>query len=149
MHAISQGDERSAFLGVAPQFTVPDVVAAASYYCEVLGFENRGFFGEPPVFAMLGRGVVEFFFNQSAGMTGPVRPRAAVGYDAYVHVTGLGGLADELTRRGAKIVEGPVERVYGMRELIVEDCHGLRLAFGEDPGRAAQHDGQSGPAANR
>ena len=42
MHAISQGDERSAFLGVAPQFTVPDVVAAASYYCEVLGFENRG-----------------------------------------------------------------------------------------------------------
>jgi hypothetical protein len=26
--------------------------------------------------------------------------------------------------------------VYGMRELVVEDCHGLRLAFGEDPGRA-------------
>jgi len=23
-----------------------------------------------------------------------------------------------------------------MRELVVEDCHGLRLAFGEDPGWA-------------
>lgn len=32
----------------------------------------------------------------------------------------------------------PVERVDGMREVIVEDCHVLRLAFGEDPGRAAK-----------
>jgi catechol 2,3-dioxygenase-like lactoylglutathione lyase family enzyme len=122
-------------LGVAPQFSVPDVVIAASYYCDVLGFENRGFFGEPPVFAMLGRGAVEFFFNQNPAMTGPVRTRAAVGYDAYIQVTELTRLVDELTRRGANIVEGPVERVYGMRELIVEDCHGLRLAFGEDPAR--------------
>jgi hypothetical protein len=126
-----------AFLSVAPQFTVPDVVAAASYYCDVLGFESRGLFGEPPVFAMVGRGDVEFYFNQSREMTSPVRARAAVGYDAYIHVTDLTRLASELTRRGATIVEGPVQRVYGMRELVVEDCHGLRLAFGEDPGRAA------------
>lgn len=130
-------DEAAALLGVAPQFTVPDVVAAASYYCDVLGFENRGFFGEPPVFAMVGRGAVEFFFNQNPDMAGPVRSRSAVGYDAYIHVAELAHLADELTKRGAKIVEGPLERVYGMREFVVEDCHGLRLAFGEDPGRAA------------
>jgi len=86
MQAIPQTHERPTFLGVAPQFTVPDVVAAASYYCDVLGFENRGFFGEPPVFAMLGRGVVEFFFNQNPEMTSLGRPRAAVGYDAYIHV---------------------------------------------------------------
>ena len=125
------------FLTVAPQFTVPDVVAAARYYCEVLGFENRGFFGTPPVFAMLRRGDVEFFFNQSPDVAGQIRPRAAVGYDAYIHITGLDLLVDELTRRGATIVEGPVERIYGMRELVVEDCHGLRLAFGEDRGRTA------------
>lgn len=123
------------FLAVAPQFTVPDVVAAASYYCDVLGFENRGFFGDPPVFAMLGRGNVELFFNQGRGVAGELRPRAAVGYDAYIHVTGLNELHGELTNRGAKVLEGPVERVYGMRELVIEDCHGLRLAFGEDPGR--------------
>ncbi len=138
MQSIPQTDQSPVFLGVAPQFSVPDVVAAASYYCDVLGFENRGFFGEPPVFAMLGRGKVEVFFNQNPSMTSPVRQRATVGYDAYIHVTELTRLTDELTRRGAKIVEGPVERVYGMRELIIEDCHGLRLAFGEDPGRAAQ-----------
>lgn len=121
-------------LTVAPQFTVPDVVAAATYYREVLGFENRGFFGTPPVFAMLGRGGVEIFFNQSADVTGRVRPRAAVGYDAYIHITGVDLLFGELRGRSAKIIEGPIDRVYGMRELIVEDCHGLRLAFGEDPG---------------
>lgn len=137
MQTNPQIDEAPAFLGVAPQFTVPDVVTAASYYCDVLGFENLGFFGDPPVFVMLGRGDVEFYFNQSREMTSPARPRAAVAYDAYIHVTALTRLADELTRRGAKIIEGPVERVYGMRELIVEDCHGLRLAFGEDPGRVA------------
>jgi len=126
------------FLTAAPQFTVPDVVAAANYYRDVLGFENRGFFGDPPVFAMLGRDDVEFFFNQSSEVGGQIHLRAAVGYDAYIHITGLDLLVDELTRRGATIIEGPVQRVYGMRELVVEDCHGLRLAFGEDPGRAAR-----------
>ena len=130
-------DASPGFLTASPQFTVPDVVAAATYYCDGLGFENRGFFGTPPVFAMLGRGDVEFFFNQSPDVAGRIRPRAAVGYDAYIHITGLDLLVDELTKRGATIVEGPVERIYGMRELVVEDCHGLRLAFGEDPGRAA------------
>jgi catechol 2,3-dioxygenase-like lactoylglutathione lyase family enzyme len=142
--------EAAFLLGVAPQFTVADVVAAATYYRDVLGFENRGFFGEPPVFAMVGRGAVEFFFNQNSEMAGPVRPRTAVGYDAYIHVVGLSHLAEELTRRGAKIVEGPVGRVYGMRELVVEDCHGLRLAFGEDPGHAAQQaDAADRPSAGR
>jgi len=126
---------RPGFLAVAPQFTVRDVSAAAAYYCDVLGFENRGFFGDPPAFVMLGRGGVELFLNQGADDAGQVRPRAAVGYDAYIHVTGLDELWGELASRGARILEGPVECVYGMRELVVEDCHGLRLAFGEDPGR--------------
>jgi len=43
------------FLTVTPHFTVPDVVAAAAYYGDVLGCENRGFFGDPPVFVMLAR----------------------------------------------------------------------------------------------
>jgi hypothetical protein len=137
MTIVSVATAPPGFITVAPQFTVPDVVAAASYYCDVLGFENRGFFGDPPVFVMLGRGGVEFYFNQSSGAAGQVRPRAAVGYDAYIHVTGLDELFTDFTSRGAKIFEGPVERAYGMRDLVVEDCHGLRLAFGEDSGRAA------------
>ncbi len=33
------------------------------------------------------------------------------------------------------IREGPTNRVYAMRELVVEDLNGLVLAFGEPLGR--------------
>jgi hypothetical protein len=39
--------------------------------------------------------------------------------------------------RGADILEGPVARSYGHRELVVRDCNGLVLAFGEDTSRRA------------
>jgi hypothetical protein len=42
--------------GGAPFFLVTDVVRAAEYYRDRLGFTIRGyFFEEPPVFAMVGR----------------------------------------------------------------------------------------------
>ena len=120
-----------AFLSAAPQFTVPDVVAASRYYSEVLGFLSSGFFGNPPVFAIVARGSVEFFFNQNPG-GGPVtRQRAPGAYDAYIRITGVDALFEELSARGAKIIDGPCTRVYGMRELVIEDCHGLVIAFGE------------------
>jgi catechol 2,3-dioxygenase-like lactoylglutathione lyase family enzyme len=124
--------KRPEFLSVVPMFTVPDVVEAARYYVEVLGFENRGFFGSPPVFAMLGRGPVEIFFNQDPAARGAQRVRAEVAADAYFRVTGLDAIVAQLKERGATIIEGPVTRVYRMRELVVDDCHGLRLVFGED-----------------
>lgn len=123
---------RPEFLRATPIFTVPDVVEASRYYVEVLGFENRGFFGTPPVFAMLGRGPAEIYFNQDPAARGAKRVRAEVSADVYFHVTGLDALHEQLLERGATIVDGPVKRVYEMRELVVDDCHGLRLVFGED-----------------
>ena len=52
--------------------------------------------------------------------------------DAYFRVAGVEQLAAELTAAGAKILEGPVTRSYDMRELVVEDCNGFVLVFGED-----------------
>ena len=134
-HLPAMAPPRPEFLSVAPQFTVPDVVDAAAYYCDVLGFENRGYFGDPPEFVMLGRGEVEVFFNQSRSVAGQPRLRAPVGYDAYFHVIGLMSLYEELKERGATIIDGPLTRSYGMHEIVIEDCHGIRLAFGEEPGR--------------
>ena len=122
------------FQSIAPQFTVPDVVTTAKYYSDVLGFETRGFFGEPPVFTMVARGLVEIFFNQDPNSAGKPRVRAAGAYDAYIHMSGVDALFTELQSQGARILEGPSDRVYGMREIVIEDCNGLRLAFGEDPG---------------
>lgn len=118
------------FQSVVPQFTVPDVVRTAEYYRDVLGFRIAGYWQDPPVFAIVGRDGVEVFFNQAEGSE--VRTGRTQGaYDAYIHVTGVDALAGELRGRGAAILDGPETRVYGQRELVVRDCNGLVLAFGE------------------
>jgi len=128
------------FIAATPQFAVPDVVKAAEHWRDVLGFEISGYWdGErvvhspttPPFFAIVRRGDVQVFFNRAE--TGDARrPRAEGGYDAYFQVSGIDALAAELRGRAARIVEGPEDRVYGQRELVVEDCNGLILAFGEE-----------------
>jgi len=52
-------------------------------------------------------------------------------FDAYVYVTNVDELASELRSRHADIVEGPVSGVYDMRKLLVRDCNGYILAFGQ------------------
>lgn len=121
-----------------PQFTVPDLVRTAEHYRDVLGFEIAGYWdGEKqtsvpvtePHFAVVWRDDVEIFFNRAAG---PVhRERAPGAYDIYVRVSGVDALAKELARRGADIIDGPDDRVYDQREVVVRDCNGLILAFGE------------------
>ena len=128
------------FVGAVPQFTVPDLVRTAEYYRDVLGFQIAGYWdGErvslatdpPPVFAIVWRDQVQVFFNradQPAVRTG----RAEGACDAYLRVIGIDALAAELRTRGADIVDGPEDRIYGQRELAVRDCNGLILGFGEE-----------------
>ena len=66
--------------------------------------------------------------------------RAEGAYDAYLRVTGLDALAGELRTRGADILDGPEDRTYGQRELVVRDCNGLILAFGEDTNQRSNRD---------
>jgi hypothetical protein len=41
-------------------------------------------------------------------------------------------MAEEMRSRKAEIREGPVDRVYRLRELVVADLNGLVIAFGEE-----------------
>jgi len=142
---MSEPDAPRAWLGAAvPQFTVPDLVRTAEYYRDVLGFRIADYWdGEratptpatPPLFAVVWRDDVELFFNRADA---PVaRGRAPGAYDVYFRVRGVDALAAELRGRGADIVDGPADRVYAQRELVVRDCNGLVLAFGEAPGERA------------
>src|SRR5437762_1691679 len=126
------------FDAVAPQFTVPDVVRTAEYYRDVLGFHLAGYWDgkgvsfatdPPPGFAILRRDKVEVFLRADAS---GVLTRAPGAYDAYFHVIGVEALAADLRLRGADIQEGPDDRVYQQRELVVKDCNGRLLAFAED-----------------
>ena len=129
---ISSATASSRLKGIAPQFVVPDVVRAAEHYRDALGFTIADYFGDPPVFAIVSRDGVEIHLGKrDTGSIVPNRTARRDGLDAYIWVENLDTLAHELQARGAKILEGPVSRSYGMRELIVEDDEHYRLAFGE------------------
>ena len=128
------------FLRAVPQFTVPDVVQAAEYYRDVLGFQIASYWdGEraslavdpPPYFAIVYRDQVQVFFGRGPSAMPPLDPHDG-GYHAYFHVSGVEALAAELRARGATIIDGPDDRSYGQREVVVQDCNGRILAFGED-----------------
>jgi uncharacterized glyoxalase superfamily protein PhnB len=126
-------------LSAVPQFSVSDIVLTTEYYRDVLGFLIAGYWdganvtdapGRSPLFAIVQRDNVEIFFNQSRG--GDIRTGRTEGaYDVYLNVNGVDALAEELRSRGAEIVEGPLDRVYGRRELVVRDCNDLILTFSE------------------
>ena len=131
------------FEAAIPQFTVPDLVRTAEYYRDVLGFQIAGYWdGErvmfvpatPPVFAIVWRDQVQVFFNR-ADQPEVSTGRAQGAYDAYFRVTGIDALAEELRARGADILDGPEDRVYAQRELVIRDCNDVILCFGEAIGQ--------------
>ena len=126
--------ERAKFVSVAAQFLVHDVVATAEYYQEKLGFTLRSYFLDPPVFAMLHRDNVELHFGKvEDGVDVPSKAslRPGLGIEAYIWVTDIQSLYEEYRDAGVEIVEGPVKRVYGSTEIVIRDCNGFTIAFGD------------------
>lgn len=119
---------------ICPTFIVPDVVASAEHYRDVLGFKILGYFLDPPVFAMVARDAAEIHFGKSDNnaAASPNVTRRQIGMDAYIWVDNLDALYAELKASSAKIVETPVLRVYKCYEMVVEDNLGFRLCFSMD-----------------
>jgi catechol 2,3-dioxygenase-like lactoylglutathione lyase family enzyme len=118
------------FNRAVPQFTVLDLRRTAEYWRDVLGFTIDAYWGKPPVFAIVHRDDVSVYFSGSDDAP-QATGRAEDAYDVYFHIEGVDQLAVDLRRRGAEILDGPEDRVYGRRELVIKDCNGLVLTFGE------------------
>lgn len=119
---------------IHPVFLVDDIVKSAEYYRDVLGFTFDRYWGEPPCFCMVGRGVIQIFLS---GPEKPgekiMRPNGPRGvWDAYVRVDNADSLCAEFRSKGARIVREPETAVYQMREFEVEDINGYRLCFAHD-----------------
>ena len=125
----------SELLSAVPQFTVPDLVRTVEYYRDVLGFQVGGYWDgeqasdEPrdPVFAIVFRDQVRVHFNRGEA----THTRAEGAYDVYFNVKGVDELASDFRARSAEILDGPEDRVYGQREVVIRDCNGLVLCFAE------------------
>ena len=123
---------------IAPQFVVPDVVKAAEYYRDVLGFTILGYWLDPPVFSIVARDNVEIHFGKGDTNVpqGNVTRRRG-GLDAYIFVKGVDELFEEFRQRQADIVEGPMDTIIGQREIVIRDCYGFVVAFGDDSNNVA------------
>jgi uncharacterized glyoxalase superfamily protein PhnB len=122
------------FLGIAPYFLVRDVVKAAEYYRDALGFSYPRFWGDPPIFCMPQRdGLIVMLSQTRDAMI--IRPNAKArgdgSWDAYVWVNDADTLYAEVKPHGAIIAYEPVlKEEYGNREFGVRDLDGYLLAFG-------------------
>src|SRR6266704_4536666 len=108
--------------GVAAFFLVADVVRAAEYYRDRLGFRIVGyFFEEPPVFAMVGRDdqIIMLSLMRDGRRGGSNRDHKDDALDAYLWVDDVDALHAEFQRSGADIVAAPQLRIYDMKELEV------------------------------
>lgn len=122
----------------SPILGVSNVRQAAEYYRDVLGFHLDPAIGvfqptadEPGgVYAIVKRSGVWIHF-QIRREPSPPRQRGPFERDVYIYVQDLAALHADLEQRGATILQTPRDAPYGLRELVVEDLNGYRVAFGE------------------
>ncbi len=123
------------FFGVLPVFLVDDVVETAEYYRDVLGFDIDFVYGEPPIYGSVSRddAIINFSLSEPPGRRNSVSTQSAGnGVDAYIVVSDIDELYEELRLHGATVIVEPASQEYGMREFQVEDCNHYRIALAEE-----------------
>ena len=127
------GDELSRYElhGMQPVLGVRDMQETLAYYRDLLGFHIDFVAGEPPAHARVcTRAEYEppTVFIRFEPLAPGTPPNPSVWL--WLHV---GAEIDELFRkysaRGVKVVEEPVNRSWGLRQFVVEDCNGYLIAF--------------------
>lgn len=124
---------------ITPLLVVADVERSAAFYCDVLGFEDPSFFaeeGRPPEFCMLNRDGHELMLRRSISGS-DITPSGRVdAWDIYLRVADVAAEKEGIERAGGRIVAGPRETFYEMREIEVMDPDGFRICLAQDIARA-------------
>jgi hypothetical protein len=55
--------------------------------------------------------------------------RKGLGNDAFIIVSDIKAMHQELVEIGANVIEGPVERIYGSIEVVIRDCNSFMIVF--------------------
>jgi catechol 2,3-dioxygenase-like lactoylglutathione lyase family enzyme len=124
--------DRAKLIGIAPQLVVADVKITAEYYQNILGFRILGLVADPPVYAMVERDGIQVHFAKSG--TQEIKTNKdyrSISHDFIIWVPEIDKFFNELKAKNAKIIEGIVERVYGSREFVIEDCDGRKILIGD------------------
>jgi catechol 2,3-dioxygenase-like lactoylglutathione lyase family enzyme len=128
---MASADDRQ-IRNVSTYFFVSDLVRAAEFYRDKLGFDR--YWGEPPCFVMVRRDGVQFMLRSGlyGGRPQPNRALDCDTWDAYVYVRDADGLHAEFAAKGVDIVRPPEDQEYGCRDFEVRDPDGYVICFGQD-----------------
>ena len=114
----------------APQFLVEKLNESLAFYEERLGF-SRDFVYEG-FYASVSRDRAVLHLKCAPKLEAErAHRRSGEHLDAYLAVSGVGDLHEELLRRGAPITKPLEERPWGTRDFYVEDPDGYILCFSE------------------
>ena len=121
-------------IGSAPVLLVRDVVAAADYYRDKLGFTYERLWGEPPAFCMphRDRHIVMLSQVEDPAKIVPNYKSVPNMWNIYFWVDDVEAVYAELKERGATIDYELCDQPYGCREFGVQDLDGYDIAFGQD-----------------
>ncbi|NUO83848.1 VOC family protein [candidate division KSB1 bacterium] len=123
----------SKILSLAPVLLVRNVVAAANYYRDKLGFSYDRFWGEPANFCMIRRDGHTIMLSQISEQH-KVTPHWKVVpqmWNVYLWVDDVEAIYQEMVRRGAQIDYGLGMKNYGVKEFGVQDLDGHDIGFGQ------------------
>ena len=120
----------AALTGIAPQFLVDDLDAAIAYYRDKLGFDVD--FCYESFYASVSRNGFAIHLKCAPKTVSDRAHRKQHEHlDAYIAVTGVAILHDELRSRGALITKPLEERPWSCKDFYVEDPDGYILCFSE------------------
>ena len=103
-----------------PELPVIDVERAQQYYRDVLGFEI-GWLQPGKEIGAVSRGQMAIFFRRRQE---PFEPAVH-----WVFAEDVDATYEEFRSSGAKIVEPPEKKPWGLRQFTVEDLDGNRFYF--------------------
>lgn len=119
--------------GSAPVLLVKDVLTAAAYYRDKLGFSDQSLYGTPVNFAILRRDTLTVMLGQAED-DGPIVPnwkRSHGLWNVYFWVDDVETIYAEFQASGAIIDYTLSIKNYGVKEFGVQDLDGYDIAFGQ------------------
>jgi catechol 2,3-dioxygenase-like lactoylglutathione lyase family enzyme len=117
-------------IAIVPQFLVDDLDRAVAYYRDRLGFSVDFTYDE--FYAGISRDGCAIHLKEAEKLAAEREHRRRDEHlDAYIAVTGIRDLYDDLQRRGATVTRPLEERPWACLDFYIEDPDGYILCFSE------------------
>lgn len=119
-------------LEIAPVFFTTNIPATLAYYKDKLGFECRGTWQDPPVYAIVARDQLAIHFRCAQPPTPNPEKYEDELLDAYLRTEDAAALYAQFSASGVEFTRNLGNTPWNSREFVVKDCDGRLLAFGSN-----------------